>query len=195
MIDNKALVNEAINSHLQVVNSIDDKLISSIEIVAKEIISCFERGNKLLICGNGGSAADAQHISAEMVGRFVKERIPLPSIALTTDTSALTAIGNDYSFEDIFKRQVVALGMEGDVVLGISTSGKSKNVIKAFEGGKNKSCINVGLSGNGGGDFWAICDYNLVAPSKITARIQETHILIGHIICEIIDAYFCNVEI
>jgi D-sedoheptulose 7-phosphate isomerase len=186
----KEIIKNSINSHLQVVSSIDDKLIESMEVVSSEIISCFERGNKLLICGNGGSAADAQHFSAELVGRFVKERMPLPSFALTTDTSALTAIGNDYSFEDIFSRQVAALAVKGDIILGISTSGKSKNVLKAFEMGKIKSCLNIGFSGNGGGEFGAICDYNIVVPSKVTARIQEIHILTAHIICEMIDSHF-----
>ena len=186
-LDEIASLTTALNSHIEVISSIDESLILKIEEFSNVIIECFRRGNKILICGNGGSAGDAQHISAELVGRFVKERIPLPSIALTTDTSALTAIGNDYSFQDIFKRQIEAIANEGDIVLGISTSGKSKNVLMAFEGGKNKSCINLGLSGNGGGDFDSICEYNIVVPSNVTARIQEAHILIGHIICELID--------
>jgi len=184
------IIKSSLNSHIDVILSIDDKLIIKIGEVANVIVECFKRGNKILICGNGGSAGDAQHISAELVGRFVRERIPLPSIALTTDTSALTAIGNDYSFEDIFKRQVEALANKGDIILGISTSGKSQNVINAFGAGSFKSCILIGLTGNGGGEFNKICDYNLVVPSSVTARIQEAHILIGHIICEIIDHNF-----
>lgn len=181
------IINKSLLSHIEVINSFDDKLISNIEQAANVIFDCFRNGKKILICGNGGSAADAQHISAELVGRFVRERIPLPSIALTTDTSAITAIGNDYSFDDIFKRQVDALACSGDVILGISTSGKSKNVLNAFKAGKSKSCINIGLTGNDGGEFGKICDFNLIVPSNVTARIQEAHILIGHIICEIID--------
>jgi D-sedoheptulose 7-phosphate isomerase len=181
------IIKSALRSHIEVIRSFDEKLIIKIEEVAKVIMECFKKGNKILIFGNGGSAGDAQHISAELVGRFVKERVALPSIALTTDTSALTAIGNDYSFQDVFKRQVEALANKGDILLGISTSGKSQNIINAFEVGKSKSCLIIGLTGNGGDIFEAICDYNLVVPSNVTARIQEAHILIGHIICEIID--------
>uniref|UniRef100_UPI0040479C28 D-sedoheptulose-7-phosphate isomerase n=1 Tax=Algoriphagus sp. TaxID=1872435 RepID=UPI0040479C28 len=184
------IIRESITEHIEVIRLIDDQLILKIEEVAKVIVQCFKRGNKILICGNGGSAGDAQHISAELVGRFVRERVPLPSIALTTDTSALTAIGNDYSFSDIFKRQVDALANKGDIIFGISTSGKSENVIKAFDAGKLNSCILIGLTGNGGGDFENVCDYNLIVPSDVTARIQEAHILIGHIICAIIDVNF-----
>lgn len=184
------IIKSSLSSHIDVIRSIDDKLIIKIGEVANVIVECFKRGNKILICGNGGSAGDAQHISAELVGRFVRERIPLPSIALTTDTSALTAIGNDYSFEDIFKRQIEALANNGDIILGISTSGKSQNVINAFEAGRLKSCTLIGLTGNGGGEFEKICDYNLIVPSNVTARIQEAHILIGHIICDIIDNNF-----
>jgi D-sedoheptulose 7-phosphate isomerase len=187
MIDSKTIIKEAVNSHLQVVNSFDDNLISSIESVAKELISCFERGNKVLICGNGGSAADAQHISAELVGRFVKERKPLPCIALTTDTSAITAIGNDYDFHTIFERQVEALVNEFDLVIGISTSGNSKNIINAIEKANLLNCKTVSLTGRDGGELKDISHYNINIDSMITARIQESHILVGHILCEIID--------
>ncbi len=190
MKNSKEIIKEAVNSHLQVVNSFDDNLISSIESVAKELISCFERGNKVLICGNGGSAADAQHISAELVGRFVKERKPLPCIALTTDTSAITAIGNDYDFHTIFERQVEALVNEFDLVIGISTSGNSKNVINAIEKANSLNCKTVSLTGRDGGSLKDISHYNINIDSIITARIQEAHILVGHILCEIIDNYY-----
>lgn len=195
MKDSKAIIKEAVNSHLQVVNSFDDILLSSIESVAKELISCFERGNKVLICGNGGSAADAQHISAELVGRFVKERKPLPCIALTTDTSAITAIANDYDFNTIFERQVEALVNKLDLVIGISTSGNSLNIINAIEKANSMNCITVSLTGRDGGKLRDISHYNICIGSMLTARIQETHILVGHILCEIIDAYYCNIEI
>lgn len=190
MIDSKAIIKEVVNSHLQVVNSFDDNLISSIESVAKELISCFERGNKVLICGNGGSAADAQHISAELVGRFVKERKPLPCIALTTDTSAITAIGNDYDFNKIFERQVEALVNKRDLVIGISTSGNSLNVINAIEKANSMNCVTVSLTGRDGGKLREISNININISSMITARIQEMHIFIGHILCEIIDNYY-----
>jgi D-sedoheptulose 7-phosphate isomerase len=193
-MENKAIIQDAVNSHLQVFNSFDDDLLSSINSVAKELISGFQRGNKVLICGNGGSAADAQHISAELVGRFVKERKPLPCIALTTDTSALTAIGNDYDFDAIFERQVEALVNKNDIVIGISTSGNSKNVIKAIEMAKSMGCITIALTGNNGGILKGSAKFNINVPSKITARIQEGHIFIGHVICEIIDDIFNNYE-
>lgn len=190
MIDSNAIIKEAINLHLQVVNSFDENLISSIDSVAIELISCFERGNKVLICGNGGSAADAQHISAELVGRFVKERKPLPCIALTTDTSAITAIGNDYDFHTIFQRQVEALANELDLVIGISTSGNSKNIINAIDKANSLKCRTVSLTGRDGGALKDISHFNINIDSMITARIQESHILVGHILCEIIDNYY-----
>jgi len=149
---------------------------------------CILTGHKVLIFGNGGSASDAQHIAAEFVGRFVKHRRSLPAIALTTDTSALTAIGNDYGFEYIFERQVEGLAHQHDVLIGISTSGNSLNVVNALKAGQQMGCKVIGFSGNGGGALNACCDLNLVIPSNITARIQEMHILIGHIICEAVEA-------
>jgi D-sedoheptulose 7-phosphate isomerase len=190
MVDRNAIIKEAVNSHLQVVNSFDENFVSSIDSVAIELFSCFERGNKVLICGNGGSAADAQHISAELVGRFVKERKPLPCIALTTDTSAITAIGNDYDFHTIFERQVEALVNEYDLVIGISTSGNSKNIINAIEKANSLNCKTVSLTGRDGGVLKDISHFNINIDSMITARIQESHILVGHILCEIIDNYY-----
>lgn len=143
-----------------------------------------------MICGNGGSAADAQHFAAELSGRYKKERKALAGIALTTDTSALSAIGNDYGFEFVFSRQVEALGNENDVLIGISTSGKSPNVLEAFKKAKELNMLCLGLSGKGGGMMNKLCDYNLVIPSDDTARIQEMHILIIHTLCQIIDEGF-----
>ncbi len=154
------------------------------------VTEALQRGNKVLLCGNGGSAADAQHIAAELTGRFKKERHPLPGIALTTDTSALTAIGNDYGFDQVFSRQVAALAKEGDVVIGISTSGNSLNVIYALETAKEMGCKAIGLSGKGGGKMVDVCDLNIIVPSDDTARIQEMHILIGHILCQLVDNEF-----
>ncbi|MDP9954616.1 D-sedoheptulose 7-phosphate isomerase [Epilithonimonas hungarica] len=151
------------------------------------LCEAINNGNKILLFGNGGSAADAQHIAAEFTGRFVKERRGLPAVAITTDTSALTAIGNDYGYEKVFERQIEALANPGDVLIGISTSGNSGNVIKALLKGKELGCNLIGLSGRDGGEMNDICDFNLIVPSNVTARIQEVHILIGHILCQIVD--------
>lgn len=153
---------------------------------------CLKKGGKILICGNGGSAADAQHFAAELSGRYKKERKALAGIALTTDTSALSAIGNDYGFEFVFSRQVEALGNENDVLIGISTSGKSPNVLEALKKAKELNMLCLGLSGKGGGMMNKLCDYNLVVPSDDTARIQEMHILIIHTLCQIIDESFLS---
>ena len=150
---------------------------------------CAERlgaGNKILIAGNGGSAADSQHIAAEFVGRLALERRPLPAIALTTDTSILTAIGNDYGFESVFERQIRALGVQGDVFVGISTSGRSANILRAFSAAREKGIITMGLTG-AGSDLISLCDHLVRVPSKDTQRIQEIHTLIGHIVCAIAE--------
>lgn len=168
-------------------NKIKDKEISKISAVAHRIYKAFKDGGKLLICGNGGSAADAQHIAAEFVNRFRIERAPLPAIALTTDTSIITSISNDYSYYDVFAKQVLALGNERDVLLGITTSGKSPNVLRAFEVAREKKMITVGLSGDFTEEMNRLCDYYIYVPSKNTPRVQEVHLLIEHIICEIID--------
>jgi D-sedoheptulose 7-phosphate isomerase len=154
---------------------------------ADPMIEAVTAGNKLLICGNGGSAADAQHFAAELTGRFEKERRGLPGIALTTDTSALTAIGNDYGFERVFSRQVEALGREGDLLLAISTSGNSPNVLAAIESAQRLGMGVVGLTGGDGGKMNGLCDHLVAIPSHRTARIQEMHISIIHIWCELID--------
>jgi D-sedoheptulose 7-phosphate isomerase len=165
-------------------------ILPSVLAEACEIaVNTINAGNKILLCGNGGSAADSQHIAAELTGRYKKERNPLPGVALTTDTSALTAIANDYAFEDVFSRQVDALAKKGDLIIGISTTGNSDNVIKAFDAGNAMGCKTIGLSGGGGGKFNGKCDLNVVIPSDDTARIQEMHILVGHMICQAIDNY------
>ncbi len=149
---------------------------------------CIKRGGKIMFAGNGGSAADSQHLAAELVGRFMKDRRPLAGIALTTDTSIITAVANDYSFDEIFSRQVLGLGRKGDVFFGISTSGNSPNILKAIESAKSGGIITIGLTGNGGGKMAQIVDYLIDVPYKgKSARIQEVHILIGHILCELIE--------
>ncbi|HDZ89652.1 MAG TPA: SIS domain-containing protein [Deltaproteobacteria bacterium] len=161
--------------------------VPRIVLIAERIAGAFLRDGKLLICGNGGSAADAQHMAAEFVNRFELERPPLPAMALTTDTSVITSIGNDYSFDDIFSKQVKALGMKGDVLLCISTSGNSKNLISAVEAANSEGLYTVGLLGKGGGDLAEFVDMALIVRSHVTARIQEAHILTEHIICRLVD--------
>jgi D-sedoheptulose 7-phosphate isomerase len=157
--------------------------------VIKLISHCFEAGNKLFFFGNGGSAADAQHLAAEFVNRYIMDRPPLPAIALTTDTSILTSISNDFSFSEVFAKQLKALGKEGDVAVGISTSGTSPNIIKAFEVAKEMGMKTIALTGNDGGSLVKIADVSLIVPSSSTPRIQEVHILIGHILCELVEHY------
>jgi D-sedoheptulose 7-phosphate isomerase len=161
---------------------------ADLERAVELIAGALREGRKLLLFGNGGSAADAQHIAAELVGRFMRERKGLPAIALTTDTSALTAISNDYGFDDVFARQVRALGAGGDVALAISTSGRSPNVLRAVEAARDAGIKVVALTGGDGGALAAKADVTLrVSASTLSARIQETHILIGHVICELVD--------
>ncbi|EAK0419199.1 D-sedoheptulose 7-phosphate isomerase [Campylobacter jejuni] len=165
----------------------DENLINLIKNASLEVIKAYKNGNKTLLAGNGGSAADAQHIAGEFVSRFYFDRPGIASIALTTDTSVLTAIGNDYGYENLFARQVQAQGVKGDVFIGISTSGNSKNILKALELCKQKEIISIGLSGASGGAMNELCDYCIKVPSTCTPRIQEAHILIGHIICAIVE--------
>ncbi len=155
--------------------------------VGKIIAQAIKEGNKLLLFGNGGSAADAQHIAAEIVGRFKKERKALPAIALTTDTSVLTAVGNDYGFETIFERQIEALCMPGDVVIGITTSGNSENVIRGLSKAHALGATTVAFTGRKGGKVVDVAHYSFIVPSYDTARIQECHITLGHVLCELID--------
>jgi D-sedoheptulose 7-phosphate isomerase len=165
----------------------DAAIARSIETVARLCVDALRAGGKLLIAGNGGSAADAQHLAAEFVSRFYFDRPGLAAIALTTDTSALTAIGNDYGFERLFSRQVDALGRAGDVFIGISTSGNSPNVLAALAECRTKRLITVGLTGRSGGKMAALCDHCLRMPSTETPKIQEGHIIVGHIICALVE--------
>ncbi len=155
--------------------------------VGEAIYAIYQAGGKVLVCGNGGSAADAQHIVAEFVGRFIYERRGLAAVALTTDSSILTAVGNDYGFESIFARQVEALGREGDLLIGISTSGNSKNVVAALRKSREMGLTTFGLLGGSGGECLALCDDSIVIPSREAARVQESHILCGHILCGVVD--------
>lgn len=174
--------------HLAVVQAVQQSdLLVKLERVAQEIKAALQRGNKVLFCGNGGSAADSQHLAAEFVGRFQKERRGLPALALTVDTSILTAVGNDYGYDKVFVRQVEALGKPGDVLVGISTSGNSGNVVEAIKLAKSQGIYCVGFTAYGGGQMAELCDECLAVPSKVTARAQEVHILMGHILCELVD--------
>jgi len=183
-------IKDEFQSHLETINKVIDSLEIDIEQASSIIVDALKNGNKILLCGNGGSAADAQHIAAELTGRYKTERRGLPGIALTTDTSALTAIGNDYGYDRVFDRQVESLANKGDVIIGISTSGNSTNVINALKVAKEMGCKTIGFTGRDGGDMNNICDINLVVPSDNTPRIQEMHILFGHTICQIIDNNF-----
>ena len=162
----------------------DKVLLAQISDVIKEFVAALGGGHKILLFGNGGSAADAQHIAAEFVGRFQMERTPLPALALTVNTSAITGIGNDYAYENVFSRQIEALGQAGDVAVGITTSGKSPNVIKALAAAKSKGLVTVGLTGKFGDMLREVSEYCLCVPSSETPRIQESHILIGHIVSQ-----------
>ena len=165
----------------------NDELINKIEDVAKKCVALYKTDKKTILAGNGGSAADAQHIAAELVGRYGFDRPSIPSLALTTDTSNLTAIGNDYGYDMVFSRQLDGMGQNGDIFIGISTSGNSKNLINAFEVAKKKNILSIALVGKDGGEMAKIADIALIVPSNSTPRIQESHILIGHIICDIIE--------
>jgi len=182
----KDLIQNEFNEHVETVEQMTS-LFDDIAKAANLCIECLETGNKILIFGNGGSAADAQHIAAELVGRFKIERKGLSAIALTTDTSALTSIGNDYGYDYVFSRQVEALANPNDILLGISTGGSSKNVIEALRLGKEMKCKSLGFSGRDGGEMNEICDINIVVPAIDTPRIQEMHIFICHTLCHLIE--------
>lgn len=189
----KSIIENEFNLHSQAVSNTLDACILDIENAAKLCIECLKSGNKLLIIGNGGSAADAQHIAAEITGRYKTERKALAAIALTTDTSALTAIGNDFGFDKIFERQVEALAFPGDILIGISTGGSSLNVVKALKKANSLNCKTIGLSGRDGGEFNSVCDINIIARTHDTPRIQEMHIIFGHTICHLIDQAFLKI--
>lgn len=165
----------------------DELVLSTLADAATACIQCLQKGGKVLLAGNGGSAADAQHIAGELVSRFAFDRPGLSAIALTTDSSILTSIGNDYGFERLFARQVQALGQPGDVFIGYSTSGKSANILQAFTEAKAKGLVTIGMTGNQGGDMQSLCDFLLAVPSASTPKIQEGHLVLGHILCGLVE--------
>ena len=181
----KELISDSMELKKKLINMPD--LLSDIEKASSEIVMSLQNGHKLLLAGNGGSAADAQHIAAEFVNKFNFDRPGLPAIALTTDTSVITSVSNDSSFNQIFARQISALGNEGDVFIGISTSGKSANIVEALISARSRKLLTISITGSGGGSMKGISDICIAVPSTDTPRIQEVHILIGHIICDIVE--------
>ena len=180
-------IKESLLESAELKRKVAETMADGIEKAIEAICSALKSGRKVLLMGNGGSAADAQHIAGELVGRFKKERKAIPAISLSTDTSILTAIGNDYGFEKVFERQIEALGEKGDVVIGISTSGNSPNVVKALETANKMKLVTIGLTGKDGGAIAGMVDYCLNVSSNSTPRIQEVHITAGHVICEMVD--------
>ena len=181
-----ALFDGFLADHRAVFNRLET-LAATISVAAERIAGCMRDGRKLMLCGNGGSAADCQHIAAEFTGRFCSDRHPLAALALTTDSSALTCIGNDYGFDDVFMRQVLALGQRGDCLVAISTSGNSKNVLRAVDAARERGIATVGLLGRDGGALASPCDLPVIVRSDDTARIQEAHIFIGHALCGLVE--------
>ena len=186
----QSIIKQEFSKHIKATEETIKSISKPIEIASNLCIDCLKNGNKILLFGNGGSAADAQHIAAELVGRYKIKRKGLAAIALTTDTSAITAIANDFGYLQVFSRQIEALAYEGDLVIGISTGGSSPNVINALKLANEIGCKTIGLSGRGGGAFNDLCDVNLIAGADDTPRIQEMHILIGHTLCHLIDEAF-----
>lgn len=182
---------ESLKEHIDLFTGLD-YLGTDIYEIFIDINKTLENGKTILVCGNGGSAADSQHFASELTGRFNKERLPLSSISLTTDSSAITCIGNDYSYDHIFSRQVEGIGKEGDLLILITTSGNSKNLLMAAKSAKNKKIKTFGLLGKGGGELVKYVDSSIVVPSNSTARVQETHIFILHLICEMIDEMYAG---
>lgn len=189
--DPTSVFGQAIEEHLAVIDLLRDQQ-SLLQGIGEEMTRTILAGKKVLWCGNGGSAADSQHLAAELMGRFRRERCAFPSIALTTDTSILTAVGNDYGYERVFQRQVEALCTKGDVLVGISTSGSSKNVCAALQTARQIGAFTVAFTGQDGGEIAAIADVALRIPSKDTARIQEGHILCGHMLCDWVERSICE---
>ncbi|MBI4831792.1 MAG: D-sedoheptulose 7-phosphate isomerase [Candidatus Lindowbacteria bacterium] len=187
MIENQTLIRQRIEESIRVKQGFPDKLVQNIARAAETIVEAYNNGGKLILFGNGGSAADAQHIACELVGRFLKERRPLEAMSLSANASMLTCLGNDYGYERVFERQVEAAARAGDVVIGISTSGNSPNVLKAAKRAKQIGCVTICMTGKSGGKMKACADILLNVPSNVTPRIQESHILIGHIICELVE--------
>ena len=186
MIKNiKEIVQASIDTKLQLLQN--DELLATIEKVVQIITNSFKNGKKLYLCGNGGSAADAQHIAAEFSGRFYQDRKALPAEALHCNTSYLTSVANDYGFDAVYARMMEGIAQPGDVLIGLSTSGNSANIIKAFEAAKEKNCITIAFTGITGGLMKSISDYLIPVPSADTPRIQESHIMVGHIICQLVE--------
>ena len=179
------ILNDSFNNLQKVIS--DKGLILEIETITTKIIKAFKDGNKLLLCGNGGSASDAQHIAAELSGRFIKERKPLYAEALHVNSSYMTAVSNDYGFEYTYSRMLEAIGKKGDVLIALSTSGNSENVVNAVKMANSLEMLSVGMSGASGGKIKELCQHNIIIPSSNTARIQEAHIIVGHIFCQIIE--------
>jgi D-sedoheptulose 7-phosphate isomerase len=180
-------IRKQLQEHRALIEILEREIAPTIAEMSSMISSALSSGSKLLIMGNGGSAADSQHFAAEIVGRFKMERKALPAIALSTDTSILTAIGNDYGFESIFSRQVEALAAPGDIVIGLSTSGNSQNILKALKIARDCGCNTIGILGKDGGSIKEVCDLALVIPSTNTPRIQEGHITVIHIVCDLVE--------
>jgi D-sedoheptulose 7-phosphate isomerase len=191
-----AIVKEQLNSSISVMRQVldDPAIASTITAAAEKTAAAMKAGRKLIVAGNGGSAADSQHLVAEFVSRLTIDRPALPAIALTVDTSILTAIGNDYAYENVFERQLEALGREGDIFLALSTSGNSKNVIKGLHQARRMGLITIGFSGNGGGQMAALCDHSVVVPSSVTMHIQESHIALEHIFCMLVEKCYFGIE-
>jgi len=181
----KNIIRHSISVKEQIYN--DDKLLKTVEDIVESIIKCYKNRGKVLFCGNGGSAADAQHLAAELSGRFYLDRPPLYAEALHVNTSYVTAVANDYSFDMIYSRLIQAMGMENDILIGISTSGNSTNIIKAFETARGRGMTTIAFTGISGGKIKDLSDYLINIPSTDTPRIQESHIMIGHIICELVE--------
>ena len=187
-------VDELFEAHAALVGATAQALKPAVLEAAAAVIRSLESGGKLLFCGNGGSAADAQHLAAEFEGRFLRDRRPLPAMALSANSSSVTAIGNDYGFEHVFARAVEAHGRSGDVLFCISTSGRSPNTVRAAEVARSRGLRVVGLTGEGGGTLAAHVDVLLAVPSKATPRIQEMHILLGHVVCELVEDHFARLD-
>ena len=183
----KSIISSHIEEHKNVINSFDDEIINKIEEVSNILVNVLSNGNTIFWCGNGGSAGDSQHLAAELIGRYKKDRRPLKSLALTTDSSAITCIANDYSYEKVFERQIEGLGTKGDALIGITTSGNSANVVNALSKCSEIGVTSICLLGKDGGAARNIADHSIIVDSDSTARIQEMHIMIGQIFCDLIE--------
>jgi len=181
----KKIIAESISVKEEVLKN--DRIIGTVQKIVNEVVAALKKGNRIYFCGNGGSAADAQHLAAEFSGRFYTDRDALPAEALHCNTSYLTAVANDYSYDVVYARLVKGIGQKGDVLVGLSTSGNSSNIVKAFEVAKEKGILTIGFTGEGGGKMKSLSDFLLDIPSKNTPRIQESHIMLGHIICQLVE--------